>query len=212
MREVTSIGAADDVLWVGTTGGVFRYDPSSGEIRRYTIADGLHGIQVRAIAVDSNCVGGRTCIWIGYQDGVLDRLDPETGAVNSYRDIERADRFARREINRMVVRGDSLLVATSFGLVVFDAQRTEVRDSYTQFNTLDSGIPVYDVAVGATDDDAVRIWVATEAGVAHACAGLPYISSPARGGGWEAAKLRSPNPHTPASQPTVTFHAFKSLI
>src|SRR5690606_18327318 len=37
-------------------------------------------------------------------------------------------------------------------------------------------------------------------------------SSPARGGGWEGAGSAAANPHLPASQPTVTFHALKPLM
>ncbi|HEX7069240.1 MAG TPA: regulator, partial [Rhodothermales bacterium] len=181
MRQATSLDVSEGGLWVGTTGGVFRYDVATGEIRRFTIADGLHGIQVRAVAYDANCTDDRACVWIGYQDGVLDRLDPASGAVTSYRDIERADRFARREINRLVVHGDTLFVATSFGLVVFDAVRNEVRDSYTQLGSLLAATPVFDAMIAPADDGTAHLWLATDAGIAHAPHAAPNLKDP---GAW----------------------------
>ena len=198
MREVTSISVGPQSLWVGTTGGVFSYTPTSGEIRRFTIADGLHGIQVRSIAYSEECGGGTSCVWIGYQDGVIDRLDPQTRAVDSFHDIERAERFSRREINRLVIRGDSLLVATSFGLVVFDIRRNEVRDSYTQFGSILPATPVYDVTVAPGEDGLPHLWVATDNGVAAASVDAPNLKDPAAwqvealGGGDSLGHVRIP--------------------
>lgn len=179
MRDVTSISSGGDVMWVGTTGGVFSYDLSSGEIRRFTIVEGLYGIQVRAIKFDPVCATGQPCVWIGYQDGVIDRLHPETGSVETFRDVARADRFPRREINRFELRGDSVLISTGFGLVVFSAERREVEDSYTQFSAIVAGTAVHDALVGPDENGVDRLWVATDSGVASAAVNSPNLKDPA---------------------------------
>lgn len=181
LRDVTSIAVGSEALWVGTTGGLYSYAPGAGELRRFTVTDveGLHGIQVRALAYDHNCRADRPCIWIGYQDGAVDRLDPSTREVRTFRDIERSDRFARKEINRMLVRGDSVLLATGFGVVVLDAVRDEVRDSYTQLGTLLPATPVFDMMIAPGDDGIARLWLATDAGVAHAPLHAPNLKDPA---------------------------------
>ena len=165
-REVNDVSASRDAIWIATTGGVFRYAPGSGEISTYTAGDGLHNVQTQAIEADPV----RDVIWIGYRDGVLDRLDPETGTVRTFLDIERADRFSSREIHEIVVRGDSVYVATSFGVVLFDPVRNEIRDTYHKFGSLAAGTPVFDLvfAPGPNPNGAPTFWLATNAGVAHA--------------------------------------------
>ncbi|MEX2399344.1 MAG: hypothetical protein WD423_01140, partial [Rhodothermales bacterium] len=78
IQDVTSSGAGSDAaaseaaIWAATTGGVFRYVVDSGEISSYTASEGLHSVQTDAITYDPI----RGVVWIGYRDGVLDRLDP----------------------------------------------------------------------------------------------------------------------------------------
>lgn len=164
LRQVTDLSASDEAVWAATTGGVFQYVVGSGEISSFTASEGLHSVQTRAITYDSV----RDVVWIGYSDGVLDRMNPETGAVRTYRDIERADRFSSREINKIVVRRDSVYVATAFGVVVFDPLRSEVRDTYSQLGSLSAGTAVYDLTFAPGPDGADALWLATNDGVAHA--------------------------------------------
>lgn len=164
MREVVALSASDVAIWAATTGGVFSYQPESGEIQRFTAAEDLHNVQTRAIAYDAR----RDAVWIGYRDGVIDRLDVETGDVRTFFDIQRNDRLPSREITRLRMQGDSLLVATSFGLVVFDPERLEVRDTYTQLGSLPPTTAVRDVVVAPLPDGRSGFWLATDEGIAYA--------------------------------------------
>lgn len=162
MRDVVQLSAAPDAVWAATEGGVFRYDPGSGAFERYMLTDGLSDTRAAAVAYDAQ----REVVWIGYASGVLDRLDPATGAVQSFRDIARADRFSERRVTRIRVAGDSLFVATAFGVVVFDPVRREVRDTYSQLGALPAGTEVYDVAVAPGPGGARVLWVSTPEGMA----------------------------------------------
>ncbi|MFQ5572307.1 MAG: two-component regulator propeller domain-containing protein, partial [Rhodothermales bacterium] len=163
-REIVALSISDDAIWAATTGGVFSYTPATGEIQRFTAAEGLHNVQTQAVAYDAR----RGVVWIGYRDGVIDQLDIESGQVRTFFDIERNDRFPSGEINRLVMRGDSLLVATSFGMVIFDPIRREVRDTYSQLGILDPATAVRDVAVALLPDGRPGFWLATTGGVAYA--------------------------------------------
>jgi ligand-binding sensor domain-containing protein len=186
LREVTGIAVSEEAVWTSTTGGIFRYVPSTGEISTYTAGEGLHSVQTRAITFDSV----RDVVWLGYRDGVLDRLDPATGVVTSYRDIERADRFSSREINRIVVCGDSVYVATSFGVVVFDPVKNEVRDTYSQLGSISAGVPVHDLDVAPGPDGNAALWVATNDGIAWASMSAPNLKDP---GSWTVEREGLPS-------------------
>lgn len=176
MRQVRAVDASAEALWVATGGGVFSYHTDTGVLTTYTAVEGLHTNDTRALAFDPV----RNVVWIGYATGVLDRLDPETGVVRTFRDIERAAQFTSRGINRLRVVGDSVLAATDFGVVVFDprAGREEVRDSYAQFGIFGAGIPVYDLTVARIGGGEARMWVGTDVGVAWAPLNAPNLKDP----------------------------------
>ena len=174
MRQVQAVASGGGELWTGTDGGVFRYDPASGEIRRFTTVDGLSGVDVRTLTFDAE----RGAVWVGYPNGVLDRIDAASGDIRSFFDIARADRYAQRGINRIRASGDSLLVATDFGVVIFDVTRAEVRDTYDKFGAFDLGRRTFDVIAAPTPAGAAGFWVATQDGVAYARQDAPNLRVP----------------------------------
>ncbi len=183
-REITDVAALGDAIWAATTGGVFRYEVGSGAFSTYGPGEGLHGVAVQAIAADTR----NGIVWIGYPDGALERLNPATGVVRTYFDIARAEQYPSRQINGVVAHGDSVFVATSFGVVVFDPVRNEVRDTFSKLGSLEAGTEVFDIAFAPGQDGELAIWLATNAGLAYASLQSFNLSDPAE---WtvEAAAL-----------------------
>lgn len=176
-RQAGDIAVSGEALWVTTSGGIYRYEPSSGETVGYSVSEGLHGTDVRAAAFDS----ANEALWIGYSDGVIDRVDSERGIVRSFYDIQRNDRYPTRGINRLVAQGDSLYIATDFGIVVFDVQpgKLEVRDTYAQLGTsATSGLPIHDIVRFRSQGDDY-LAAATADGVSFARAGGANLQDPA---------------------------------
>ena len=173
-RAVLALSATEDAIWAATSGGVFRYRVSTGELKRYTAAEGLHDVQSRAIVYDER----RKSVWTGYADGVIDRLDVETGHVSTFFDIQRSERFPAGEIHRLEVMGDTLFVATSFGLVLFDPVRDEVRDTYSQLGSFTPATAVYDIDVAPIPDGRIGLWLASDEGVAFAALGAENLQDP----------------------------------
>ncbi len=173
--EVTAVTSGFGRVWAATPGGVFGYDPDSGEIERRNPIDGLRGGPVRALVADER----RGALWVGYADGALDRITVDGADVRTYLDIERNTQFPGRTVRRMRVRGDSLYVATDFGLVVFDPVRNEVRNTYARLGTLPPGTGVNDVLFADLPDGQPGLWLATDAGVVTAPLADPALQSPA---------------------------------
>lgn len=163
-NEVTALTSSGEAVWAGTVAGVFSYTPSTGEMRRFTPVDGLRGGTLRAMAFDRQ----RGALWIGYADGGLDRLDAASGAVTRIDDVARATQFASRGIRRIRAVGDSLYLATDFGVVVYDAAQQQVRNTYSRLGTLNAGTPVNDVLRAPLPDGRAGLWVATDLGLVSA--------------------------------------------
>ncbi len=60
------------------------------------------------------------------------------------------------------MEGDSLLIATDFGIVVFDPDASEVRDTYSRLGTVAAGIAVRDVIEAPDETGIQHFWAATE--------------------------------------------------
>ena len=173
--EVTAVATGFGRLWAGTTGGVFSYDPATGEIARRTAIEGLRGGQIRSLVTDSR----RGTLWIAYGDGALDRLTVDTGEVRSFLDISRNTQYPALGIRRLRIVGDSLYAATDFGLVVFDLTRNEVRNTYARLGAVAAATPVNDFLFAPLPDGRPGLWVATDAGLVRAAAADPALQSPA---------------------------------
>lgn len=174
MRRANDLTVVGNELWVSTTGGIFRVTTDGEVASTLTAVDGLHAVGGATIEFDER----RNAVWLGYSDGVLDRIDRETGAVRSFLDIARATQFTRRGINRIVVRGDSLFVCTGFGLVVFDPVRGEVRDTYSRLGIFAAATPVFDATVAPGPSGESTLWVASEVGLAYAPFNAPNLQDP----------------------------------
>ena len=162
--EATDLVVSGSTVWVATTGGIYAVDPAQGDIARWTVVDGLSNVGASALDDDP----ARDQLWVGYDDGLLDRIDTGSGTVRTYRDIARADQYPSRGIRRLRVVGDSLFVATQFGVVVFDPVRNEVRDSFDRFGSMPVGQEVHDVLVDETILGQPAVWIATDEGLAVA--------------------------------------------
>lgn len=173
--EVTAVTSGFGRVWAGTPGGVFGYDPASGEILRRNPIDGLRGGPVRALVTDDRRGG----LWVGYADGALDRIQVDGTDVQTYLDIERNTQFPGRTVRRMRVRGDSLYIATDFGLVVFDLVRNEVRNTYARLGALPPGTGANDMLFAPLPDGRPGLWVGTDAGLVYAALGDAALQSPA---------------------------------
>ncbi|MBT4602296.1 MAG: hypothetical protein HOC28_04090 [Bacteroidetes Order II. Incertae sedis bacterium] len=164
MNEAIDVSQAGSFVWVATSGGVFSYDESNESIQNFTIVDGLAAVAASSVTVDPN----RSLVWVGFSDGTLNSIHSDTGVIQTFRDIQRADQFSDRGVNEIVVLGDSLFIAMAFGVVVFDPSRNEVIDSYSRLGSLPPASEVRDIHIESSVAGTPTIWAATESGVARA--------------------------------------------
>ncbi|CAN5502056.1 hypothetical protein BH23BAC4_BH23BAC4_17750 [soil metagenome] len=184
LNQVTALASAYDRIFAATTGGVFVYAPESGDIQRFTTVDGLYGVGATAIVFD----GAANAVWVGYGDGVLDRIDLAAATVTTIFDIARATQYTDRGVRRLRLYDDRLYAATGFGIVEMNPATGIVRDMYPRLGTLGNAIAVRDVIEAPLPTGTLGVWAASEGGVARA----PR----------EGANLREPGAWTVESGPT----------
>lgn len=119
----------DGVIWEATDGGVVAYTIKDSSFQTYTKAEGLAGSFFTAIAQDNK---GR--IWVGSDGGMIDVINPADNSVHSIYDIYSSN-YINKTINKLTVKGDSVFVATDFGLTVIQASTYNNLDSYLKLGS-----------------------------------------------------------------------------
>ena len=82
-----------------------------------------------------------------YQSANLDVLRGRDGKIVNLNDIARKEINGTKRINQVRISGRRAYLAASFGIVVLDLDKLEIRDSYTNIGPGGSVVQVYATAV-----------------------------------------------------------------
>lgn len=118
-REVRDADAdADGSIWAATSGGVQRTWITTGSSAKYDNVNGLSTLDCSAIYCDRSA--GTT--YVGQRDGSLDLFQATTQIWDRISDIQRATQYPKRAIIDIAQRGDTIAMATEFGIVLMNAR------------------------------------------------------------------------------------------
>ena len=156
--------------------GLNQAGQASGEVQRFGKADGLSRAEIAAVALAPQW--GKAIV--GYEEGTFDLVgldaDGTLGGVVSVRDLAEADLPGNKRPNQLMVSGKSLLVCTDIGVVEYDLEALEVRDTWKlELNG-------QQLAVRAAVLSAGRWWLATSDGLWSAPENAAFPGDPAT---WE---------------------------
>lgn len=127
MSETKMLAAIGDTIWVATNGGVYSYAKKNNSFSKLTNTDGLSSNNVTAIAVDKN-----KNIWMGHSTGAIDIYSPKTGNWKQIKDILLSSR-TQKAITNFYSIGDTMLISTIFGVSIFNIEKFEFGDTYSNF-------------------------------------------------------------------------------
>ncbi len=168
-----------NTYYVLTKGGLFVVEDDI-IISRYTTIDGMH----RLDAIESIFDKLNNRLIIAYTDGVIDVFNVDNQSFEKIDDIARVNEFTSKMINHFELQHNELVVATDFGVVVFDRNQLYVTNSYLNIGEFPRGSTVYDVTF--YDDS---IFVATSQGIASALSSSNLVDA----NEWNTKKLSESN-------------------
>jgi ligand-binding sensor domain-containing protein len=166
MKNVTSVVPSDNKIWAATSGGAFSYEPATGTYKKLHKVDGFSGTRLTSAAVD-----GFGRIWFGSSTGRIDVYNPQTNTFIAILDIFSLS-LQQKGINDILVSGDSVFLATDFGISVITASTLLFADSYTRFGSLNSNLKVHNIYKSD------RIYASLDNGIAVQKPGAVNLSSP----------------------------------
>ena len=125
MKNVLGLVSSRSAVWVGTGGGMLRFTLGDSAFRKFTNSEGLTGNDVSAIGLDSH-----GSVWVGEKSGAIDVYSPSTNSWQYVSDIILSPQ-SQKGINAFVAHGDSMYIASAFGVSVFSVKNFEFKDTYS---------------------------------------------------------------------------------
>lgn len=154
-KAAKSITQADNLIYIGTDAALFSYDIVSKELRTYTKIDGFSDVNIKNIVYDPLTQQ----LVVLYANNNIDLY--KNGKVTNFKDILNANIGTSIVINSSILDNGILYYATNVGIIAFDLQAIEIKDTYFVGNNAEL-INVYQVAISqnyitaATEDGLLK--------------------------------------------------------
>ncbi len=166
MNNAVGLVSSRNAEWVGTTGGVLRFTIGDSAFQKFTNSEGLTGNDVSAIGLDQ-----QGSVWIGEKSGSIDIYSPASNTWRYLDDIA-VSLQSQKGINAFFMHGDSVYIATAFGVSVFSLAKFEFHDTYGIFGTLSHpNVTSLTILNG-------RVFVGTSGGTAVSRVGATNLAAP----------------------------------
>jgi ligand-binding sensor domain-containing protein len=166
MKPVRSTVWVGSSIWAATSGGVFVFDTLTGQYKKFNHSNGLSSNDKRCIAAEP---GVR--VWVGGANGYIDTYNLQSGTWSSM-NANRPNSSSQSGVQDFFLKGDTMFVATVFGVIPFKIGKWEFGDTYASFGFLSA--PVVKCVLA----DESRIFVGTDKGLAVAPLTAPNLSAP----------------------------------
>ena len=166
MNNVIGLASARNAEWIGTTGGVLRFTVGDSAFQKFTNSEGLTGNDVSAIGLDQ-----QGSVWVGERSGSIDIYSPASNSWRYLGDIA-VSLQSQKGINAFFMHGDSVYIATAFGVSVFSLAKFEFHDTYGNFGLLSHpNVTCLTILNG-------RVFVGTSGGIAVSRVGATNLAAP----------------------------------
>ena len=116
MKTINAVSTYKTTVWAATNGGIFGFNTIDSSYTTLTKSEGLSSQTITSIATDN--YGN---VWAGADDGIINVYFPSDGSVKKLLDIYNSDK-TKKQINDIVIKGDTVYVATDFGLSLINAK------------------------------------------------------------------------------------------
>ncbi|AKD03054.1 T9SS type A sorting domain-containing protein [Pontibacter korlensis] len=153
-QQGKAVAVAGDRVYLAAERGLFYFDKKFNTTETISKVDGLSEQQISDIAYSD----GASTLIIAYANTKVDLL--HNNSIYSITDIFRKSIAGEKRINRIYTYNKLAYLATSFGIVVLDLQKREVKDTYSSLGPNGGSISAADVAIHQD-----RIYIATNLGI-----------------------------------------------
>ncbi len=119
-----SLAETETDIFCATTGGLFSFGKADRELRTYSKIDGFADVEIDRIAANT----ARKELLIAYKNANIDLLKDDK--VINLPDIFNKTNLVNKTVNHILFHDNMAFVSCGFGIVVFDLDKREVKDTY----------------------------------------------------------------------------------
>ncbi len=156
-QKVIDVAIAGDLVYAATPYSLFTYNISDDQLAPFSRVNGLSDVGISKIAYDSK----DQILLVAYTDANIDLIDNK-GNVFNIPDIYNKAMLGIKTINNIWFDGNLAYLSCSFGIVVVDLSKQEIKDNY-YIGSNGSAINVMDFTANDT-----AFFAATEDGIYYA--------------------------------------------
>jgi hypothetical protein len=139
--NVQDVAVSPKKIFAATESAVLFYDRNEHTLGAYNKLNGLSNTGITAMQYAAS----QDQLLIGYEDGDLDLITP-TAMVNFNR-LRDAPVTSARTINDIFTDGNFAYLSTAYGVVVFDLQKLEIKETWRDLGPSGEELAVYATAV-----------------------------------------------------------------
>lgn len=149
-----SVAKVDRTVYVSNGSGLAKYNIDDNSVDKLTKVEGLSDVGVQLIRKNPY----NNVLMVIYKNTNIDVIRPD-GTIINFSDIKRKSIQGKKYINEVTFKGNFAYLACGFGIVVFDTDRLEVKETYYIGNGI-INTEIYQVAKNDT-----AIFAATPNGI-----------------------------------------------
>lgn len=123
-NNALSVAASGDEILCATKGGLFKFDTSTGEISKLSTIYGLAGTNTKLIAYSKQT----RQFLVAYQNANLDLIKGDK--IYHLPEIFEKAGLSNKSINAITFNAEKAYLSCGFGIVVYDLEKREVKDTY----------------------------------------------------------------------------------
>ncbi|MBA3972103.1 MAG: hypothetical protein H0X46_08165, partial [Bacteroidetes bacterium] len=165
-KNAISVTEGGGMVYCATTSGIFSYKKSDNSMTRLSKVNGLSDVE--AVVVEYNPYNGK--VLIAYKNSNLDLIEGNNNIIN-IPDIKRKSIIGNKAINSIYFINQFAYLSCGFGIVVFDTERNEVKDTY-YIGAAGSTVNVRDIT-----SDGSYLYVASDNGIYRALLSNPNLAN-----------------------------------
>lgn len=122
--NIKAIQKVDNLIFSATQNGLYSYNETTGEIKKFSKANGLHEVNITAFAYNSD----NKALLVGYKSGKLDIVKQDM--IHLIVDIPFDRNYqGNKRINHIYTEGDYAVLSMDFGITLFDLKKLEFKET-----------------------------------------------------------------------------------
>ncbi|MFH0895102.1 MAG: two-component regulator propeller domain-containing protein [Bacteroidota bacterium] len=163
-NNAQSVTKAGKIVYCATPNSIIVFNTSDESMSRLTKVNGLADIGITKVRYSEET----GIVVVGYSNGNLDMIEGDR--ISNLPDIKRKQMPGSKSINNILFKGNYAYLSTSFGIVVVDLVRKEIKDTW-YIGPFGTYLEVLDLAV-----DSSKFYAATANGFYEASVNSPNLA------------------------------------